>query len=871
VTQAPGQQAFAPSAPAADAPPPGHDEHLSRLTATLAGGHAWLRFPRELEAAFQDDCFGPRRVMLALMAVIGLLGYLAVTHNDATLLPDLLPHLQALHRLTLWGGSACLVFALLLSLRWRRGWVFEALMTLNAVVVSLAIVWMGVASHADTAITHTSIVIGVVMFACIAARLRFYWALTCCAVTVIAYGTLVHGHTPWQAMVAQANLTLLTMTSIFTLVVNHAVEHAERRNWLLRQVERHQRGRMLQDTLRLQRLSTEDPLTGLANRRQFDVDLQRAWARAAAADQPLSLVLLDVDHFKAYNDGHGHPQGDDCLQQLAGVLAQWARTHDGLAARLGGEEFALLLPQLRGAAAATVAQGLCEAVAALQRPHRASPVAAHVTVSLGVAEARPQRDGLPQSVCQAADTALYQAKDSGRNRVCLAPPALARGLAPTAAASAAASPAQAPPPDWPALAPDPQAMPVTPEVQRLQSLLHKGLWRLRFPQPMEAAYLAHHEGDRRRHVWRSALAGLFLFNAYLFGSTAHFPDVGAQLWMALAALSLLMVGGVMASSSPKVSPSQREAIYSLGVCVMAMATTWMLSRSQADSVYSFLVCLVLIPLFAGAGARLPFWYAVPPAVVTIGAIVLLFKPHSALAQLLFGDSLVTVTNATVYPLVAAYALDHAERKQWLLSRVADRQRDALAQLAAQLQTLSMTDALTGLPNRRHFEEAYAQQHRVAVREGLPLALLVVDVDHFKRYNDGHGHPAGDACLQEVAEALARVAQASQGQVARLGGEEFGLLLQADAQRARRVAEMACAVVRDRRIVHAHAGPGAAPHLTISVGLSCRAPGHDSTLLHYLAEADEALYRAKSLGRDRVVSLQDLPAPGLNAAPEPSLA
>ncbi len=850
-------------APHADA-----DIPLRRLVDTLEGGHRWLRFSRELEAAFQSDCFGLRRTMLAGMAVIGLLGYFVVSHNDAVVLPDLLPYLETMHRLTLWGGGVSLVLALLVSLRWRLGWLFEALTALNTVVLSLVIAWMGNTSRADTAVSHTAIVIGVVMYACIAARLRFYWALGCCSLTVISYAALVHGHTPWQTLVAQANLTLLLMTTIFTLVVNYAFEHAERRNWLLRQMERHQRARMLDETLRLQRLSTEDPLTGLANRRQFDVDLQRAWARAAAGHQPLSLVLLDVDHFKAYNDSHGHPEGDVCLQQLAGVLAQCASRHHGLAARLGGEEFALLLPQQRGAAAAQVAQALCEAVAALQRPHHASPVAPHITISLGVAEARPRRDARPQAVLLDADAALYQAKGTGRNRVCMAPPALVRGpFAPDAPSAPSAQTATEADEDHASLAPDLQAMPVTPHEQRLQSLLRKGLWRLRFPHAMETAYMAHHAAGRRRHVWRSALAGLFIFNAYLFGSTDHFPDVGTDLLFGLAALSLLMVGGVMASSSARVSPRQREAIYSLGVCVLALASAWMLSQSQADTVYSFMVCLVLIPLFAGAGARLPFWYAVPPALVTIGAALLMFKPQGALGQLLLSDSLVRLCNGTLYPLVAAYALDYAQRKQWLLSRIAEHQRDGLARLAAQLQKLSMTDALTGLPNRRHFEEAFAHQHQAARLSGHSLAVLVMDVDHFKRFNDGYGHPAGDACLQEVADALSRVAQASQGQVARLGGEEFGLLLQADAQRARRVAEMACAVVRDRRIAHAHGGPGAAPHLTISVGLTCRPANTEGSLLQHLAEADEALYRAKASGRDRVVDWREL-AP---REAEPSLA
>ncbi len=839
-----------------DPPVVGDGAVLASLEAALKRGHRWLRFEPALEAAFQSDAFAVRRWVLAALAVVGLLGYLVVSRNDLLLAPDLVDHAQAMYRITVWGGMASIVGGMALTWRWRQSWIFEALTALNTLVLNLIIVWMGVSSQADAAIAHTAMITGVVMYACIAARMRFYWALGSCVIAVMAYATLVHGHTPWQALVARGNLTLITLTTVFALAVNYSFEHAERRNWLLRQIQRRQRARLLDDTLRLQRLSTEDPLTALPNRRQFDVDLQRAWARAEATRQPLALVLLDVDHFKAYNDSHGHPEGDACLQQLAGVLAQWAEVHHAQVARLGGEEFALLLPGRRGAAAATVAQVLCETVAALQRPHHGSPVATHVTVSLGVAEARPRRGLPPQALLRAADTALYQAKDSGRNRVCLAPPAALAASSPLAAPDAASTQAAAPL-DWPALAPDPTAMPRSAAVRQWQSLLSKGLWRLRFPQAIERAYLEHGAESRRRHVWRSALLALILFNAYLFGSTDHFADVGVEWFWALAGLSGVMVGGVVASSSPRVSPWQREAIYSFGVCVMAVSTVWMLSQSQLDTVFSFVACMVLMPLFAGAGARLPFWFAVPPAVVTVASVAWFFEPHTPLAQLLFHDSLVSMANASLYPLVAAYALDHAARKRWLLGRIAAEQHEALTRLGGQLQELSMTDALTTLPNRRQFEMSFEQAHALAVGQAQALAVMVVDVDHFKRYNDGHGHPAGDACLQDIAQALSRVAQASQAQVARLGGEEFGLLLQADASRARRVADLVCAVVRDRRIPHAPSGQDqpAEAHVTVSVGVACAVPTSALGLLHYLALADAALYQAKAQGRNRVVEAQ----------------
>ena len=651
---------------------------------------------------------------------------------------------------------------------------------------------------------------------------------------------------------AQAVFTLMCLVAFFALGLNYAFEHGERHNWLLRRLDQRQRVHMLQDTERLQRLSTEDPLTALPNRRQFDADLPRAWARAAELGEPLSLVMLDVDHFKAYNDSHGHPQGDACLRDIAGVLARLAQAHHGVAARLGGEEFALLLPGLMGVAAAQVAQSLCEDVAALQRPHRASAVAPHVTISLGVAEARPRRHSTPDELVQAADAALYQAKDSGRNRVCLSP-AVVQGTKPCAVQVARTSTV-------------PTAAPVTAgdastqlAVRRLQSLLDKGLWRLRFPGELEASYLQDRAESRRRHVRLSALVGLVLFNAYMFGNVAHYPDV-PRVWLwALTALCVTMVGGVLLASRSWFSPWQREASYSVGVTVVGLASVWVLSHSQASTVWSFLNCMLLVSLFAGAAARLPFRFALPPSVLTVGAIATWFAPVGESARLMYTDSLSNIVNATLYPLVAAYTLDYADRKQWLLARIAGLQQAALAQVGLQLQQLSLTDALTGLPNRRQFELGFARLQRAAQRQGEALALLVIDVDHFKRYNDGHGHPAGDECLRQIAQALARVARDHAGLVARIGGEEFGLVLPCGGLQAQRAAEQVCAAVRALQLPHAHTGDDHLRTVTVSVGVHAMVPLVGDEMGAWLSEADAALYRAKATGRDRAVSADALQA------------
>lgn len=165
-------------------------------------------------------------------------------------------------------------------------------------------------------------------------------------------------------------------------------------------------------------LSETDALTGLANRRQFDRRLAAEWARAHRHGLPLALLLLDVDHFKRFNDRHGHPAGDACLRRLALLLGDAARRPTDLVARIGGEEFAVLLPHHDADAAEVVAWRCLAAVDEAAIPHGDSPVAPHVTLSIGVADLSGIAAGPdPTPLLAAADHALYRAKQGGRHRV----------------------------------------------------------------------------------------------------------------------------------------------------------------------------------------------------------------------------------------------------------------------------------------------------------------------------------------------------------------------------------------------------------------------------------------------------------------------
>ena len=171
----------------------------------------------------------------------------------------------------------------------------------------------------------------------------------------------------------------------------------------------------------LEHLASSDGLTGVGNRHRFNQYLHSCWQQHIGGNSVLSLIMCDVDFFKLYNDTYGHQAGDECLRKVANAIQGALKLAPDLVARYGGEEFVVILPFTPTTRALHIAESIRQGVSSLEIPHTNSPVSCCVTLSLGVASILPTPEELPSRLISAADTALYQAKSSGRDRVILHP------------------------------------------------------------------------------------------------------------------------------------------------------------------------------------------------------------------------------------------------------------------------------------------------------------------------------------------------------------------------------------------------------------------------------------------------------------------
>ena len=389
------------------------DALLDLVTVTLGRGSSHLRFPRDIERLYQAEIrnhyrrrtlytagfsvlviyglviaglVGSPSADFARQALAGTSGLLAV----GAAMTWLFWQPQAGHRQQIMAG-AVIIFTLSVNL------MLDGVQTENA----------RIATYAFTLIVITANVVLSLDF-----RSAVATSAACCLVT--AGFTATNHQTNWLGEVLP--VLLMTATALLTLAANFRIETTSRYVYLLLLREKLQGRSIRAQNETLSQISRSDPLTGIPNRRAFDEMLERIWAEAFASRIPVALLMIDIDHFKSYNDTYGHPAGDACLTSIAAAIDEVTRGQGDFAARLGGEEFAVILQRADLRTARAIARRIHEKVASLRIPHGGSQTSAYVSVSIGMADASPEDGERPQVLLLAADKALYAAKSAGRNQ-----------------------------------------------------------------------------------------------------------------------------------------------------------------------------------------------------------------------------------------------------------------------------------------------------------------------------------------------------------------------------------------------------------------------------------------------------------------------
>lgn len=378
--------------------------------------------------------------------------------------------------------------------------------------------------------------------------------------------------------------------------------------------------------------------------------------------------------------------------------------------------------------------------------------------------------------------------------------------------------------------------------------------RLAFPHEQEQRFIAACREARLSHFVRSGAVALFVYNLFLVSDHLMAPDVFEEavrvrlFYFTPFAAAMLLIASLGRATMLALPPWVTEGAVVFSGLVAAYSLIHILGQSDSDVASLYRAGLVPIIVYGNLVQRFRF----REAVVFVLLLLVLYvissvwytdpaSPYRFLDLPIF----LFVFSIGAYTLVVNYRIELEERRRFVRTERAAAARARLEASQRELDAQARRDPLTGVPNRRHLDGFLQQQW---AGTGRAVSVLLIDVDHFKLFNDRHGHPAGDQCLRHVAQSLQRAVSPASGLVARWGGEEFMVVLPGvDVRRAQELAEALRAGVYGLALRH-EAAP--CQRVTISVGVaSMVADGDAMALERLLAMADGALYQAKQGGRN----------------------
>ena len=388
--------------------------------------------------------------------------------------------------------------------------------------------------------------------------------------------------------------------------------------------------------------------------------------------------------------------------------------------------------------------------------------------------------------------------------------------------------------------------------------LQRPWWKLKLPPALEAAFESETGPARCRRLIVYGLFALLLYDAYLLSDLRLVPDIFASaLLVRLGVVTPLFLAVILAMRfNPP--PALRELLHAGLIVVVTASILWLTAASQSPTHVYRHVGVILVVLFANVVLRIRFWYATATSLASLALYAATVMQMQELPQVGRMTAIVLLANIALFTLMANHALERDTRREFLF-----RQQDRLRR--DELEKMANRDPLTGLGNRRHLNQTLDRLWPKAAARGESIAMLMLDIDEFKAFNDCYGHLAGDTCLQRISAVVSAELRSAQDVIARFGGEELVMVLgdkalgdgAAIAERIRRAIEAA-------GIPHERSRTGV---VTASIGVTAGIPGSGLAQHDFLAAADTALYAAKRAGRNRV--WPPIPAAGRQISTEPA--
>lgn len=376
-----------------------------------------LMFPTSLEGRFERDTAKGRSDRLWLEGLLAILALNVCLFMDLIFVRDVQLRSVVVRMLLV---TPLGLFVNSLMRRDLEQWVREGSVAIGATLICLINMYAEGNATAAASTYALMCVLIMVLFTGVVMRIRLPYAVAAILAMTLAGLTFLIRAGGIQSSQKIVGASLLLIGTVITLTATYSLEREERLAYLFSLRSAGQTEELAALNAELLQLSTLDKLTGLLNRRAFDERFEALWLEGERLQQPLSVIMIDVDHFKVLNDVFGHVYGDTVLQRVAALLPQALRGHQDLTARYGGEEFTVLLPNTESETALLVAERIRHLVDVAGTPvseHPESESVIWVTVSCGVATSVPSRTHAREELLKAADRALYDAKAAGRNRI----------------------------------------------------------------------------------------------------------------------------------------------------------------------------------------------------------------------------------------------------------------------------------------------------------------------------------------------------------------------------------------------------------------------------------------------------------------------